>query len=313
MRANKRQTGEKNRMASSPGPRPAPECPPPRAPGRRPRLKLPPGACDSHFHAIGPWEQFPFDPQRRFTPNDSTKEQIFALHKHLGIERGVAVQSSSTYGTDNRVLLDLIAAGEGRYRGVGVIDQPFDDRVLRQLHDGGVRGVRYYNLEHLRELQSSDFRRRVADAIRPMGWHMVFLGDVTKREVMQELLSFGLPLVLDHMGRHAWRPDDPRGVHQDSFKTLLSLQRNERMWVKIGCADRSSLKGAPFADINPYARAIIEAAPDRVIWGTDYPHNHQENMPDDADLVDFIGDIAPEPEMLQRLMVDNPTRLYWSN
>ena len=300
-------------MATAASKRPAPTCAPPRQPGRKPKLILPPGACDSHFHVLGPWGKFPFSDERTFTPSDSTKEQIFALHKNLGIERGVAVQSSSTYGTDNSALLDLIAAGGGRYRGVAVIDGPFDDKMLQKLHDGGVRAVRYYDLEHLRALQASDFRRRLADAIRPLGWHMVFLGDIRKRSVMDELLSFRLPLVLDHMGRHAWRPDDPNGIDQEAFRTLLSLQRNELMWVKIGCADRSSRTGAPFSDIVPYARALVDAAPDRVLWGTDFPHNHHDNMPDDADLVDFIGNIASTPEKIMKLMVDNPTRLYWSN
>ena len=297
-------------MAAGMTNRPTPTCDPPREPSRKPKLALPPGACDSHFHVLGPWGRFPFAADRTFTPHDASKERIFALHKHLGIERGVAVQSSSTYGTDLSALLDLLAAGGGRYRGVAVIDGPFDDAMLEKLHAAGVRGVRYYDLEHLRTLQSTDFRRRLAKAIQPLGWHMVFLGDFRKRTVMDEFLSFGIPLVLDHMGRHAWRPDDPRGIDQEALRTLLSLQQNELMWVKIGCADRSSRTGAPFADVAPYARTLIDAAPDRVLWGTDFPHNHHQHMPDDADLVDFISDIATTPDKLQKLVVTNPARLY---
>ena len=283
---------------------------PPRKPDRKPRLALPADACDTHFHVIGPEPVFPYMPERRLTPNEAPKKTIFALHRHLDVGRGVAVQSGSTYGTDLGALLDLLRAGEGRYRGVAVIEEPVSDSRLRELHDAGVRGIRYFNLEHLRDLPSLDQRRRLGRRIAALGWHVVFLGDIRKAGVLDEFLSLGVPLVLDHMSRRSWNVLDPAGIAQPDFQVLLRAMEDERVWVKVSCADRISKQGAPFADVAPYARALIEAAPDRVLWGTDYPHNHHKNVPDDADLVDFIATVAPKPALMRKLMVDNPARLY---
>jgi 2-pyrone-4,6-dicarboxylate lactonase len=282
----------------------------PRKPDRKPRLELPAAACDTHFHVIGPPQAFPYMPDRRMEPNAAPKETIFALHRHLGIERGVAVQSGSTYGTDLRALVDLLRAAEGRYRGIAVIEEPVTDASLKELHTLGVRGIRYFNLEHLRDLPSLDQRKRLGRQIASLGWHIVFLGDIRKGGVVEEFLSLGVPLVLDHMARRSWKVDDPAGIDQADFKLLRHVMENQNVWVKVSCADRITKKGAPFADVAPYARALIEAAPDRVLWGTDYPHNHHKNVPDDADLVDFLSAIAPEPALMKKLMVDNPARLY---
>jgi 2-pyrone-4,6-dicarboxylate lactonase len=297
-------------MARVPAERVPPEGAPPRPVARKPRLKLPRGSCDTHFHCMGPWNVFPYAEGRRFTPHDAPKEEIFAMHRHLGLDRGVAVQSGSAYGTDISALVDLLKAGKGNYRGVAVIDGPVDDPMLQGMHDAGVRGVRYYNMQHLRKLQPMDDRRRLADRIGKLGWHIVFFGDIRQGTVLDDFLSLGLPVILDHMTRYSWDPAHPAGVDQPDFQALLKAMRHDRLWVKIACQDRISSRGAPFADVRPYARAIVQAAPDRVIWGTDYPHNHHKMMPDEADLVDFVADVAPEPEVMQKLMVDNPARLY---
>jgi predicted TIM-barrel fold metal-dependent hydrolase len=282
-------------------------CQPPVADTKSPDFAVPPLACDAHCHVFGPAAKFPFDPGRSYTPPDASVEDFRRLQSTLGFERAVIVQATC-HGTDNAAMLDAIATSGGRYRGVAMVDDGFSEADFRDLHDGGVRGVRMSFARHLAGPPDFTKVRRTADMIRPMGWHLVlYLEAEDVVENAAALRALGVPIVIDHMARV--KPAD--GAEQDAFQLLLGFVRDEGFWVKISGAERLSASVAPFHDLVPFAQALIEAAPDRVIWGTDWPHpNIAGVMPNDGDLVDMLALYAPDEEARRRILVDNPARLY---
>ncbi len=274
----------------------------------KPKTALPAGACDAHCHVFGPAARFPFAPERTYTPVDAPKETLFALHSLLGIERSVLVQASC-HGTDNAAMLDAIAVSNGRYRGVAMVKADITQDELKRLHEGGVRGVRFNFVTHLGKDADMDAVRRIAEKIAPLGWHAVVHFDANRLETLApQLKALPVTMVIDHMGR----VDASQGTDQPAFQMLLELMRDERFWVKVCGAERISRAGPPFSDAVPFARMLVERFSDRVLWGTDWPHpNIKKNMPDDGALVDLLPQIAPDPANMHRLLVDNPTRLYW--
>jgi predicted TIM-barrel fold metal-dependent hydrolase len=282
-------------------------CQPPDPDTRTPDLAVPPLACDAHCHVFGPAAKFPFDPNRSYTPPDASVEDFRRLQSTLGFERAVIVQATC-HGTDNAAMLDAIASSDGRYRGVAMVDEGSSETDFRDLHDGGVRGVRMSFARHLAGPPDFTRVRRTADMIRPMGWHLVlYLEAEDVVENAAELQALGVPIVIDHMARV--KPEE--GVEQEAFQLLLGFVRDEGFWVKVSGAERLSAIGAPFHDLVPFAQALIDAAPDRILWGTDWPHpNIKGVMPNDGDLVDLLAHYAPDPEMRRRILVDNPARLY---
>lgn len=282
-------------------------CQPPDPNTRTPDVAVPPLACDSHCHVFGPAARFPFDPGRSYTPPDASVEDFRRLQSILGFERAVIVQATC-HGTDNAAMLDAIARSPARYRGVAMVDDGFSETDLRDLHDGGVRGVRLSFARHLAGPPNFTKIRRTADMIRPMGWHLVlYLEAEDVAENAAELRALRIPIVIDHMARV--RPGD--GVEQEAFRALLGLVGDDGFWVKVSGAERLSATAAPYHDLVPFARALIAAAPDRVLWGTDWPHpNIAGRMPNDGDLVDLLALYAPDAETRRRILVDNPARLY---
>jgi predicted TIM-barrel fold metal-dependent hydrolase len=282
-------------------------CQPPVADTRKPDLQVPPLSCDAHCHVFGPAHKFPFAPGRSYTPPDASVEDFRRLQSVLGFERAVIVQATC-HGTNNDAMLDAIASSGGRYRGVAMVDEGFTEADFRDLHDGGVRGVRMSFARHLAGPPDFTKVQRIADMIRPMGWHLVlYLEAEDLVEHAAAIRALGVPIVIDHMARV--RPE--AGIEQEAFGLLLGFVRDEGFWVKISCAERLSATGAPFDDMIPFAQALIEATPDRVLWGTDWPHPNIEGvMPNDGDLVDLLGRYAPDADTLHRILVDNPARLY---
>ncbi len=271
---------------------------------RKPAFRLPPQACDAHCHVFGPADRFPYAPERRYTPADAPKEMLSALHAHLGIGRAVIVQASC-HGADNGAMLDAIASRPASYHGVAIADERFDDKALARLHEGGVRGVRFNFVRHLGGAPDMDVFHRMVERIKPLGWHVVLhvdAPDIVPLSAMMRKLP--IPFVIDHMGR----VDATLGAEQPAFRALLDLVRMERCWVKVSGAERISKH--PFTAAIPIARALVEAAPDRVLWGTDFPHPNLKEPVDEADLVDLIPLFAPTPDAQRRLLVDNPARLY---
>jgi 2-pyrone-4,6-dicarboxylate lactonase len=272
--------------------------------GGRPRTALPAGACDAHCHVFGPAPRFPYARERSYTPADAPKEALAALHARLGLARAVIVQASC-HGTDNAAMLDAIAAAPQARRGIAMVAGDVSDRQLDELHAGGVRGVRFNFVRHLGGSPDMRALQRVIAAIALLGWHVVLHMDASDiAELTPVMRALPLPFIIDHMGR----VDARLGPEQPALQALLQLAKLERCWIKVSGAERIS--DSPFAAAIPVARRIIEACPDRVLWGTDFPHPNLKIAVDEADLVDLLEAFAPDEDARRRLLVDNPARLY---
>lgn len=274
----------------------------------RPRFTPPPGAVDAHCHVFGPMAQFPFSPKAKYLPQDAGPDMLFALRKHLGLSRNVIVQASC-HGTDNAATLHAIAVSEGTCRGVAVVDPAIDDAELQKLHEGGIRGVRFNFLKRLVDDAPKDKFLEVARRIQPLGWHVVvyFEADILA-ELRPFLDALPTPVVIDHMGR----PDiaqGPDGPDMRAFRALLDSRPD--IWTKVTCPDR--LSTAPgWDDFATAVAPLVADYPDRVLWGTDWPHpNMEKNIPDDGLIVDMIPRIAPTAALQHKLLVANPMILYW--
>lgn len=280
---------------------------PPDPDTRRPEYRAPPGSCDAHCHVFGPADVFPYASTRKYTPPDAPKEKLRQLHDTLGLERAVIVQASC-HGTDNSAMLDAIAASDGRYRGVCNADDSFTESQFAELHAGGIRGVRFNFVKHLGGAPDLDKMRAIIEKVRHLPWHVELHFDAKDLLEYESVLDeIPLPVVIDHMGR----APVVDGVGQAPFQSLLSKLRNsENLWVKVSGSERLSATGPPFSDALPFASACIDAAPDRVIWGTDWPHPNVKLMPNDGDLVDLIPQMAPTIDLQRQLLVDNPARLF---
>jgi 2-pyrone-4,6-dicarboxylate lactonase len=271
---------------------------------RKPAFQLSENACDAHCHVFGPGNRFPYAPDRRYTPADAPKEALAALHAHLGISRAVIVQASC-HGTDNAAMLDAIAADPTRYRGVAIVDDSVSERDLEELHDGGVRGVRFNFVRHLGGAPDPLVFSRVLARIKPLGWHVVLHLDATDIEPLSEMIAaLPVPFVIDHMGR----VDSSLGVDQAPFRALLALAKREACWIKVSGCERIS--NPPFDAAIPFARALAQASPRRVLWGTDFPHPNLATPADEADLVDLLPRIVETEAQQWLLLVDNPETLY---
>ncbi|MDN4610438.1 amidohydrolase family protein [Arthrobacter burdickii] len=282
----------------------------------KPRFALPQGTVDTHCHVFGPGATFPFAPERKYTPCDAGKDQLFALRDHLGISRNVLVQATC-HGADNSAMLDAIDASNGRARGIATVRPDITHDELVQLHNSGIRGVRFNFLKRLVNTSPKDELRTIAHKIAPLGWHIVIYFEGADLEELEAFFAaLPTPLVVDHMGR----PDTSQPVDGPDFTRFLRFTDKNDVWVKVSCPERLSLTGPPalngelrpYQDAVPFGRRVIAEFPDRVLWGTDWPHpNLKDHMPDDGLLVDYIPLIAETPDQQHKLLVDNPTRLYW--
>jgi predicted TIM-barrel fold metal-dependent hydrolase len=276
----------------------------------KPRLALPPGACDAHCHVFGPASRFPYAADRSYTPPDAPVEKLRALHAHLGISRAVIVHASC-HGSEMDVTLDAIASSAGQYRGVAVVEDAVTDRELERLHAGGIRGIRFNFVKHLGGVPDIRVFDRLLARIKPLGWHIVLhfdAGDILEQRALLQRID--VPFIIDHMGR----VKAADGLQQQPFQALLDLYRNNpRAWIKICGAERVSVGKRPFRDAVPFAQALIAIDTTRLLWGTDWPHpNISKDMPNDGELVDLLGEMCPDAAQRQRILVDNPTRMYWS-
>jgi 2-pyrone-4,6-dicarboxylate lactonase len=273
----------------------------------RPKLKLPAGACDTHFHVFGPQERFPFAKERSYTPTcDAPKETLFELHALLGIERGVVVQSAA-HGMDNRAAADLIAAKPHAYRGVALVPVTAKMEDLRQLDAQGFRGARFHYMSHLGSGTPVDEVIAFAGRLAALGWHLQMHFDAKLiGELAPALKRSPVPVVIDHMGRI----DASLGLDQAPFKALLRLLEDEKFWVKVSGSERASRQSAPWKDAIPFARKLVAECPGRTLWGTDWPHPNLKEVPDDGLMVDLIAEIAPTEAQRRALLVDNPQRFY---
>ena len=284
----------------------------------KPTFKLPPGSVDAHCHVFGPGDVFPYAPERKYTPCDASKEQLFALRDHLGFDKNVIVQATC-HGSDNRALVDALKASNNRARGVATVNRNVTDAELQDMHAAGVRGTRFNFVRRLADFTPRDVLLEIANRIAPLGWHVVIYFEAVDLPDLYDFFT-ALPtlVVVDHMGR----PDVTKPVIGPEFELFVKMMReHSNIWSKVSCPERLSLSGPKalngeqhaYQDVVPFAKRLVETFPDRVLWGTDWPHpNLKDHMPDDGLLVDFIPQIANTPELQQKLLVDNPTRLYWS-
>lgn len=276
----------------------------------QPEFRPPPGAVDAHCHVFGPADEFPFAPQRKYTPCDAGKASLFALRDHLGFSRNVIVQATC-HGTDNSALVDALGAAKGLAKGVAAVDPDITDDELRALDSAGVRGVRFNFVKRLVDKLPHEALQRVAEKIEPLDWHIVIYFEAQELDEIHDLIT-NLPttVVVDHMGR----PDVTQPVDGPEFARFVRLMEDHPdFWVKVSCPERLSAVGPPkYEDVVPFCRSLVQRFRDRVLWGTDWPHpNMKSHMPDDGALVDFIPKIAPTTAAQQALLVDNPMRLYW--
>jgi len=278
----------------------------------KPSFVPPAGAVDAHCHVFGPGAVFPFAPERKYTPCDASKEQLWALRDHLGFTRNVIVQATC-HGADNRALVDALVHSNDLARGVATVRPDIADDELEELNAAGVRGVRFNFVKRLVDAPPKAPLMEIATRIAPMGWHTVIYFEAPDlEENIDFFTSLPTPVVVDHMGRpDVSKPAD--GPEFARFETFMA--ENDNVWSKVTCPERLSIEGPPaYSDVVPFARRLVERFPGRVLWGTDWPHpNMKSHMPDDGHLVDFIPGIAPTPDLQQSLLVDNPMRLYWND
>ena len=276
---------------------------------KTPDFVPPPGAVDAHCHVFGPGDVFPYAPERKYTPCDAGKDQLWALRDRLGFTRNVIVQATC-HGKDNRALVDALKASNGLARGVATVGEEITEAELAQLDAAGVRGVRFNFLRRLADFTPHEVLRNIAAKVAPFGWHVVVYFEAPDLAELKPLfMSLPTQVVVDHMGR----PDVALGVDHPQFQAFIQwMEEDEGVWSKVSCPERLSMAGPPYDDVAPFQRAIVERFPDRVLWGTDWPHpNLKGHMADDGVLVDQIPKFAVTEELRRKLLIDNPMRLYW--
>lgn len=263
---------------------------------RKPRFVVPAGATDCHFHV--------YDNDPRFPAHKM--DTALAVHRRLGIDRGILVQALPE---SRAITLQGLALAGPNYRAITpILDVP-SEKELRSLHEAGFRGVRFTFTTRGRHGRPPDIAtmQTTIERIAPLGWHTDFMlgSEQDVLDMADFLRSLAVPFVIDSMGRF----DVAGGIEQPAFQALLELVRRDNGWVKLAGSDRHTKAGPPYHEALPFAQALAAVAPDRVIWGTDWPHPNNPWNPDDADLVDLIPLIAPDPVLQRKLLVDNPARL----
>ena len=276
---------------------------------KKPDFQLPKGAVDAHCHVFGPSPEFPFAPERKYTPCNAGKEKLFELRDHLGFTRNVIVQATC-HGKDNRAMMDACRASGGLARGVASVGADITKEELSDMHEAGVRGVRFNFVKRLVDATPKSVFLEIAAKIQDFGWSTVVYFEAQDLEDLEPFLQ-ELPgiIVIDHMGR----PNVKNGVEHIDFNRFISLmENNPSIWSKVTCPERLTIAGPPYDDVVPFYQAIVDRFEDRVLWGTDWPHpNMKSHMPDDGALVDYIPRIARTVQQQEKLLVTNPTRLYW--
>jgi len=279
---------------------------------RHPRYQPPAGAVDAHCHIFGPESRFPYAAERKYTPCTGSKDDLFALRDHLGFSRNVIVQASC-HGRHNEALIDGLKNSDGLARGIAVVDKDISLDELATMHEAGVRGVRFNFVRRLVDPKPRDDYEKIIEKIAPLGWHIiVYIEADDFAEQIPFLKNVPVTVVFDHMAR----PDVSKGVEHKDFKAFVELMGDDKFWAKVSCPERLTQQGGShenYSDVIPYMKLLVDTYPDRVLWGTDWPHpNMKSHMPDDGQLVELIPLIADTAEKRQKLLVDNPMRLYWA-
>ena len=277
---------------------------------KKPDFVLPKGAVDAHCHVFGPSPEFPFAPERKYTPCNAGKDQLYALRDFLGFERNVIVQATC-HGKDNRAMVDACRTAGDKARGIASVGAEISTDELQEMDEAGVRGVRFNFVKRLVDATPKEVFLGIAEKIAELDWHIVVYFEAADLEELTPFLK-ELPttVVVDHMGR----PDVAKGAdHPDFLRFIRLMEDMPNLWSKVTCPERLTVQGAPYDDVIPFYQAIVDRFEDRVLWGTDWPHpNMKSHMPDDGALVDYIPKIARTADQQQKLLVNNPMRLYWA-
>lgn len=288
---------------------PDPNCPPHDPAPRKPVFDLPPGACDCHAHVFGPGNTYPFISNGLYTPADALPGEFRAMLDALGLERGILVQPS-IYGTNNDAMLDAMAQDRQRLRGIAVLPFDVSDSEIERLHGAGVRGVRcnIVDLKFGKGVLPLDELHALARRIAAYGWHVEFLMHVNEfPDLDMQLADFPTELVFGHLG---YVPVS-EGLETDGFKALLRLMRDGKAWVKLTAPYRLTLSPMPYPDVDETAQRLVETAPGRLLWGSDWPHTYiRTGMPNDGDLMNLFARWVPDEGVRRRILVDNPEQLY---
>ncbi|MSP51090.1 MAG: 2-pyrone-4,6-dicarboxylate hydrolase [Alphaproteobacteria bacterium] len=286
----------------------------PRTAVSKPKFAMPAKACDAAVHVFGPKDKYPADPNRKYDHPLVTPADVMTMHGNLGIQRGVLIQSV-IYKSDNRAMLDALKQLKGRYRGIAIIDESTTDDELKMMHELGVRGVRFNFMRFYESAPTVEFFNQVIKRINAYGWHVVVHGEA--EDILHYESTFRkipIPFIIDHIAHMPIK----EGTDQKPFRVLLKLLELDNCWVKIANTDRWSVEGAPhYRDGIPFIKAMVDTAPERLIWATDWPHVVYKNwhkfndpLPDDGDLLNLMHEAVPNAANLKRILVDNPHRLY---
>jgi 2-pyrone-4,6-dicarboxylate lactonase len=283
----------------------------------KPTFRVPAGAVDAHCHVFGPGAEFPYAPERKYTPCDAGKAVLFALRDHLGFSRNVVVQATC-HGADNRAMVDACLSSGGKARGIATVRRDVTDTELNRLNQAGGRGVRFNFVKRLVDFTPKEELMEIAGRVAKLGWHVViYFEAVDLPELWNFFTAIPTTVVVDHMGR----PDVTKPIDGPEFSLFLKFMReHQNVWSKVSRPERLSHSGPPalnceqnaYRDVVPFAKRVDDEFPNRVLWGTDWPHpNLKDHMPDDGLLVDFIPHIATTPELQRKLLLENAMRLYW--
>ena len=280
---------------------------------RMPVPSPPAGSCDCQFHIYDEPARFPPRPNSPYPPIDATFADARKMHRALGFQRGVVVHSA-IYGSDHRLLLHalegLSAEERKNYRGIGIVDDRVDDGELERLHAAGVRGARFNFVRFLTLDQRTEEVRRSMDRIRSLGWHArlhVHGADLLENSAL--LRSIGdIPMVIDHFGHVGFEA----GLDAPACRWVLDMLKHENWWMMVSNGNRDSRMESGWDDAVPFGRAFVEAAPDRIVWGTDWPHPQwPKRMMNDAEEVELLYRyVDNDATLLRRILVDNPARLH---
>jgi 2-pyrone-4,6-dicarboxylate lactonase len=273
---------------------------------RRPSIKLPPDSCDCHAHVLGPTDRFPYIPERRFTPPDAPIAAYVHMERALGVERGVLLQPS-VYGLDNRSMLAAIAQTDFPIFAVAAIDPNSSEAELRRMHEARVRGVRIST--QFTAGTPFDRSRDIADRVKQFGWHIDLGTDLgAAPEIADVLTKLPVDVVIDHMGGLKAVAGGFTGA---GFKALARLLETGHVWVKLSGANTISNQDFPYADVVSFAQRLVQIAPERLLWGTDWPHlSMKGRMPNDGELCELLAEWVPDEATRRKILADNPARLY---
>ena len=278
----------------------------PDADPKKPKIKAPPGACDTHIHLFGPAAKYPFAPDSPYTSRDALPETFMALQDTLGLSTAVIV-SPGGYGRNYSLLADVLTKYPERFRGIALLRDDTPSSEIERLTRLGVRGMRM--MSHKRGQHVPNYSKEIAARVHEHGWHIQFYPHGTDIiEYADKLLALPNQVVLDHFASIP----AAGGIDQPAVKAVLKMLDSGRVWLKLSGPMRCTDEPPPYPSLTPLAHVFVKHAPDRMVWGSDWPHVNLDGMvmPNDGDLLDLLAEWVPEAAARNRILTQNPKALY---